>query len=77
MRCSSAKSSQRSLPTYTFVFTTRVGARGAHGATRRVAAEASAGINDVLNRQSGREPPRGEAVPIQLDPAQGSAAARN
>jgi len=42
-----------------------------------VAAEASAGINDVLNRQAGREPPRGEAVPVQIDPAQGSAAARN
>jgi hypothetical protein len=42
-----------------------------------VAAEASAGINDVLNRQSGREPPRGEAVSIQPEPAQGAAAARN
>jgi hypothetical protein len=42
-----------------------------------VAAEASAGINDVLNRQSGREPPRGEAVPVQPEPSQGAAAARN
>ncbi len=42
-----------------------------------VAAEASAGINDVLNRQAGREPPRGEAVPVQPEPALGAAAARN
>ncbi len=42
-----------------------------------VATEASAGINDVLNRQSGREPPRGEAVSIKAEPAQGAAAARN